>query len=483
MPTDKPAISCTYNGQIMKLLRKITGYSLALSPIPAVTTSRRERLLSIIQYANDTTPFYKGVFDAFLNAAPDLTDEEFFYAFGHLPIAEKHHLKEQNEAFKADTLKNKVDILAAEKQPTAKDFLNHFVIKKDFFTSLSTGGSSGVPTFRYVDYEDSNIFAQSFLQSFKHNGWKEGESFVVFYPLKSYFTGTYAKHAKTLQNFFGFTMVPFEELSKEKVEELLSTLKKTKSTLLVIFPCVLQRIAQIMHDEGLPPCEDLPCINVSGEFFLDCSKAFIQKMFPDSDIQSTYGAVEFGEIAHQKGLSSFDYDVFDDYAYVEQGPRNSILVTTYHQKAFPLIRYKIEDMGRVITNEDGSQSIHCLEGKNTDYLIGADNYLYYASFFNNFVNEVNKALNDPIIHFMLRHSEQNDEKYMQLNFILDKPEKQDKIEKAVKETLHKVFSNYTHIDVQFPEYFEHDYTRKFKIIGEGDGMAEVVGGYYQKKAS
>ncbi len=365
------------------------------------------------------------------------------------------------------------------------DFLKRALIKKNFYTTISTGGSSGNPTFRWVDNHDANIFAQSFLHSFKLNGWKQGESFVAYYPLKSYFTSIYADHAKNLNRFFGFTMVPFEKITKESVENLLETLKNTDATLLVIFPCVLQRVAEIMKKEGIEPFENLPYINVSGEFFLDCSKKFIQKMFPDSDIQCTYGAVEFGEIAHQSTMSSFDYNVFCEYVYIEQGPNNSMLVTAYKQKAFPLIRYKIEDMGQIINNEDGTQNIKSLEGKNDDYLIGADDYMYFASFFNNFVNELNKALNSPIINFMIRHGiEKDDNKsYLQLNFVLEKAGKEEKIKEAALESLKEVFANFDKIEVNFHDHFDHDYTRKFKIIGRDDGLNEVVGGYYQRKAS
>ncbi len=467
----------------MKLLRKLTGFKFALQPMKPNGLSVRKRLVSVIAHANKNTPFYKEKYTQFLETEADLTDEEFFYAYSHLPIVTKQDLKSQNADFMSDHLKSYTDLLPEGKAPDVKSFIKHVVIKKDFYTSLSTGGSSGVPAFRWVDYDDCNVFAQSFLHSFKLNGWSEGESFVVYYPLKSYFTNTYAEHAKTLNRYFGFTMVPFEQVTKESVLELFKTLKKTQSTLLVIFPCVLQRIAEIMVEEGIEPFTDLPYINISGEFFLDCSKSFIQKMFPDSDIQSTYGAVEFGEIAHQSALSSFDYDVFDDYAYLEQGADNTMLVTSYHQKAFPLIRYQIEDMGRVVNHDNGKQSLVNLEGKNTDHLIGSDGYMYYASFFNNFVNEVNKALNDPIIHFMLRHYEENEEKHMQLNFVLQNRAKKEKVEKATREALGKVFSNFHHIHINFPKHFEHDYTRKFKIIGEGDGQAEVVGGYYQRKAS
>ncbi len=463
----------------MKLLRKLFGYNVILKSHNPPNKPRREILLDIISHANQTTEFYKGRFDTFLETAPKMSDEDFYYAYSHLPIATKQDLKIKNQDFMSSHLDGKTDLLQNGKAPKAMEFIKKTLFEKDFFTSLSTGGTSGTPTFRWLDYNDAQIFASSFIDSFKRNGWKPGESFVVFYPLKSYFTGTYAAHAKTLNRLFGFTMVPFENITRTEVEELLSTLKKNKSTLLVIFPCVLQRIAEIMKEEGIEPFTGLRYINVSGEFFLDCSKDFIQTMFPDSDIQSTYGAVEFGEIAHQKGRSTFDYDVFNDYVYIEEGPENSILVTAFYQKAFPLIRYKIEDMGKVETHDDGSQSLTTLEGKNTDYIIGNDGYMYFASFFNNFINEVNKEMDNPIIHFMLRHQE----KSMELNFVIQDKSKQEQIEKAALDTMNHVFSNFDTITINFLDHFDHDYTRKFKVIGEGDGMAEVVGGYHQRKAS
>lgn len=463
----------------MKLLRRIIGFNLVLKPKKQNNKSRRERIINIVSHANKTTEFYKDRFDAFLKTASDMSDEDFYYAFSHLPIATKQDLKQNNQDFMSSELEGKTDLLQSGKAPKTLEFLKKVIIEKDFFTSLSTGGTSGTPTFRWLDYNDAQIFANSFIDSFKYNGWSPGESFVVFYPLKSYFTGTYAQHAKTLNALFGFTMVPFEEISKTEVEQLLKTLRKNKSTLLVIFPCVLQRIAEIMKEEDIEPFTNLPYINVSGEFFLDCSKHFVQTMFPDSDIQSTYGAVEFGEIAHQKDLSSFDYDVFNDYVYIEEGPKNSILVTALEQRAFPLIRYKIEDMGKVETHEDEKQGLTTLEGKNTDYVIGADGYMYFASFFNNFINEVNKELDHPIIHFMLRH----EDKTMQLNFVLQDHDKKEQITTATKDTMNKVFSNFEKIEVNFLNHFDHDYTRKFKVIGEGDGLAEVVGGYHQRLAS
>lgn len=465
---------------MLKILRNIVSYPLILPNRPRVLCSRRKLLTKILDYTNTNIPFYQGHFQGFLEQEPSMSDSDFFYAYSHLPFVTKQDLKNCNEEFTPPSLHEKVNLLDPERKLSTKRAILHGLIKKDFCTSISTGGSSGIPAFRWLDYEDANIFARSFLHSFEKNGWKQGESFVVFYPLKSYFTSTYADYARHLHTFFGFTMVPFETITKEAVETLLETLRKKNATLLVIFPCVLQRIAEIMYRENIPPFDGLKYINVSGEFFLDCSKTFIQKMFPGSDIQATYGAVEFGEIAHQYGDKSTDYQVFNDYAYIEQGPDNTMLVTTLHQKTFPLIRYQIEDMGSVTVDETGQQYIVNLEGKNTDYLIGGDGYHYYASFFNAVINEMNKAFDNSIIHFMLRH----DQGSMQLNFVLQDTTKQKQIEKAALDTIHAIFPNYTKIQVRFCDYFDHDYTRKFKIIGQGDGLSEVVGGYFpQKQAS
>jgi len=463
----------------MLFLRKFLGYNLVLPPLKDTKQTRRARLVDLLMQCSRHVPFYEGTFDYFLSTSKDLSDEEFFYSYSHLPIVTKQDLKTKNNSFRHERLKDKVALSNDGETPAVLSALKHGLIQKDFCISLSTGGSSGVPAFRWLDYDDAQAFAHSFLHSFQLNGWSPGERFVVYYPLKSYFTSSYADHASALNMVLGFTMVPFETVTKESVEQLLHTLKKRKASLLVIFPCVLQRVAEIMKAENMPPFEGLSYINVSGEYLLDCSKKYIQSMFPDSDIQSTYGAVEFGEIAHQSGLCSTDYSVFDDYVYMEQGPDNTILVTALRQTAFPLVRYKIEDMGRVINEADGRQSLHNLEGKNTDFVVGADGHHYYASFFNSVINEINKAFDDTVIHFMLRH----DRKHLEINFVLKDMERASSIEEAMLDTMGKVFSHIPSISVQFHDHFDHDYTRKFKIVAEGDGLSEVVGGYYHRKAS
>lgn len=460
--------------------RKI-GHSVVLKKCERVR-SRRARLVTLLQHVNKNVPFYKGKYTTFLSDQGSLSDTDFWAAFAQTPITSKQDLSDYNNDFQSKHFAKLYDLIRNGQAPSLFAAINHLLLRKDFKVSISTGGTSGIPTYRWLDYPDANNMAQSFLHSFHENGWNRGESFVVFYPLQSYFTGTYAQFNNVLDTFFGFSMVPFEDVTLERVQVLLKTLNQRQSTLLVIFPCVLQRVAEIMKANDIPPFEGLKYINVSGEFFMDCSKSYVQEMFPDSRIEITYGAVEIGEVAHQYGPSSFDYKVFSDYAHIEEGPDDTILITALQQQGFPMIRYQMEDKALVQSDEHGQQFLLQLEGKNTDYLIGADKQRYYTSFFNHMVNMLNEEFGGPIIHFMLRHKEPA----LQMNFVLRDPSNktvQRAIEGACLPVMLRTFPQFTDIRIHFPKHFEHDYTRKFKIIGSGDGLAEVVGGYYQRQAS
>ena len=418
--------------------------------------SKRHRLAELIRHANMHSPFYAGYFELFLQTERNLTDEEFFYAFSHLPIIEKNHLKKHYDSFRC--------IQSDEKTPQnqhIKDILNILLNK-----TQKSSAEKDLSQQLWTNTQDAGIFAQGFLQSLRLNGWTSGERLVAYYPM----TSDLSLNTQALNHSLGLKLVPFKTVTKESVEELLRALRKTKVKVLITSPSTLQRVSQMMHDASLPPLERLPYINLSGEHLMDCSKSFIQTQFPDSDIQTSYGTLETGIIAHQKGLNSADYTTFTDFAYIEQGEHNTILVTPYDQAAFPLIRYRIEDMGRLINHENETQSILSLEGKNTDYIVGADGYMYCTSFFNNFVNEINKALNNPVIHFSLRHNTIDRLKVLQLNFVLSNPEKMRKVQEVALDTCHKVFSNYDQIDIAFLNSLELSSNKNFKIIDRDEKL-------------
>ncbi len=462
----------------MSLLRNILGYRLALSTeLAKASASRRQRLTNIIRHANNHCPYYKDKYTGFLEGEKDFTDEEFNYAFSHLPIINRGQLDNHNKAFCSNELENKPEILEDKQPPSAWTFIKHLLFKQNYTASISI---SGTTTRRWLDHHDIKLYTNSILHALKKNGWKRGQSLVALMPENSYFTQRLVPFNNILFHLFGLTIQPFEVINKDNVTQLLATLKNTNATTLITLPHTLLRVAQTMQQENVIPYEGLQYINLSGSFFLDCNKATIQTMFPNSDIQCSYGTTQCGMIAHQSSLKSSDYNVFDDYVYLEQGSNNSILVTTYHQKAFPLIRYKIEDMGRVINASNGKQRIESLEGCYANHLIGSDGYMYFPSFFNIFINELNKALRDPIVDFSLSHNDRcinGNKPYLHLKFVLNDQSKKEKVRKAVLETLKPVFANYRHIAVSFPEHIPHNSSTKYKIIHREGFPVRRLSGY------
>jgi len=439
----------------VKLLRKIK-LRKYLSPVKTSTSSQRERLAELIRHANTYSPFYAGCFKIFLQTEENLTNEEFFYAFSHLPIVEKHHLDKDYDAFKCTQ--------GNENTPIHVKDIIHSLLNDD------TAQQDSTPEL-WNNAQDFTIFVQSMLQAFRLNGWKDGEPITIFYPnISEENASNKLQHMAQQNKSVGITIIPTEKITKESVIRLLSTLKSTKTKLFATTPSIIQNISHMMQDASLAPLDGLPYINLCGEHLTDCSKSFIQQHFPDSDIQTSYGTKQTGIIAHQKGFDSVEYKTFSDLFYIEQGPKNSILVTPYDQASFPLIRYCIQDLGRIKNHKDGTQTITSFEGKNTDYVVGADGYMYCTSFFNNLTNEINKALNNPIIDFSIRHNTLNNIRILQLNFVLSNPEKIRKVQDAALETCKAVFSNYDQIDIAFHNYLNTHITKQFKTIDTDENL-------------
>lgn len=452
----------------MGLLRNIIGYGLSLrqlaKPRNKSELSQRDRLTNIIRHANTHCPYYKNAYDAFLEGEKDFSQEEFDYAFSHLPVINKNTITSHGEEFFSDELKNKKPLFNNETTPSLQQLLKSCFYEKDFVIPLTMSNKHQ----RWIDYHDARTYLNSLFSSLRKNGWKYGENIVLFMPENNnQLIKHLTKHNALLYHLIGLTIIPFKEINQQSVTHLLSILKNTKASTLITCPHALLRVAHIMHEENIAPYDKhLHHINLSGSYFLDCSKTFIYTMFPQSDIQCSYNTTKCGAIAHQSSLDTSCYKVFDDKIYLEQGPGNSIIITTYNQKAFPLIRYDTGDIGRIINHNDGSQEIHNLEGPLSSHLIGADGYMYFPSFFNIFINEINKELNDPIIDFALcyKNNDKSIPSHLDLTFILSNPTKKDKIRKTALEVLGPVFANYKIITASFPHHIEHDFSQKHQII-------------------
>jgi phenylacetate-coenzyme A ligase PaaK-like adenylate-forming protein len=336
----------------------------------------------------------------------------------------------------------------------------------------STGGTSGKSTFVWMNKYDAFIYIYTFITSFKKNGYKYGDKIMIFYPSNSYFTNEYEKSNYYLL-FLNVYFLSFHQIDKKKTLEFVNSINTNCPDLIVIFPFVLLQLCKNIKKYNLKITHFPKNINLSGEFLLNCSLNFCQSIFINSNIENTYGAVEFGEIAHQVKDDKNTFEVFNKFCYLENKD-DKIVVTSLINNTFPIIRYVMEDIGKIV-NKNGKQYITNLIGKNTNQIIIGKNK-FTSLDVDKLIDFVNISHN--IISIVIKYDNHSiDINYIILNLYNTK--EQQIITYKTYYFMANYFDNMKY-KINFLENYKHDYLKKFKIIIKKDDTDdEPVGGYFK----
>lgn len=451
----------------------------------------RQELIKILDIANRKVPYYKRRLDSIIHRITHCNSNQMLHFLSDIPLMSKEILIEQNtKLINSDDVNKK------------KDMFNLSLLKKLYLIlfnkailSQSTGGTSGQATAVHMDMKVAKIMLQTFYKSFIQTGKRTlgkplfvpGDRLLIFYPEKSYFTSEYEQHNAYL-SFIGVKMVSFIEINLNKVEELIEAINQFKPKLLILFPFVLWKVAFILDNYKLHKKikYHVPLINISGESILDCAVHYIQKIFPHSLIDSTYGSVEFGEIAHQRSDVYSEYDIFNEYALVQQAEDDCLIVTSLYQTTFPIIRYKTDDRGIIFTEYEGEQikqSILPLFGKK-DMFLKVNNKLYFTNDLNAFCNKLNEIMPMSLINckfYANKFDDDNDKiklKIVLRNEILLIIDQNTKIRlyQLIQKLFTEMFGNSGFLEIDFTDDIEHDYLKKYKFIERIGTSDEPVGG-------
>ena len=409
--------------------------------------NNENRMQVLINHARHNSPYYKQVLknDIFTTSIPYLTKDII--------------IEYNDELITIPNKKCKLKCLNG-------CLFDSTIWDKHCLVGQSTGGTSGKSSFVWMSKTDSANYIASFLKSFRLNNWYYGERILVFYPTDSYFTNEYVKSNDYLW-FMGVKFLSFNDIDILTCKKFVQCVNLYKPELLVIFPFVLIKLCLYIKKYDFKLKHIPKNINLSGEAVLTCSENFIKSVFIGTNIGVTYGAVEFGEIAHRIPGTQFDYDVFSNFGYVENDEIGRIVVTSYNNLSFPIIRYVMEDIGEVIT-KNGFQKIINFKGKITNIIdeINIDpiklNFLINSFNCNNIVGA--KISCDNIYNITI---------YYITDGLLDET----MYDKVLNNTT-EYFKNNT-VKVFFTDDIKHNFLTKFRIIESTVIGSEPVGGFYK----
>lgn len=308
------------------------------------------KFLKLINYAKKNVPYYRTI----LSSVNISTVSDIY----KLPFLTK------------DIINNKNGIIKS----SAKD--------KTKFIKNSTSGSTGHAMYFYSDKDDAFSLACA-IRGDEMSGWVLGDrKLIIWGAERDISKGLRAVLKKYL---LGEIIISSYYLDDKTIEDYVSLINAYKPELVVGYPSSLFLIAQVIHKYNFRLTHKIKGMISAGETLFEYQREFIEKIFK-TKLLNRYGCREVGHVANecymQKGLH---YNA--DHLIVEvinekgeeckTGETGEIVITDLDNYAFPLIRYKIGDMGRmsgngICTCGSNLPIIEAIEGRKFDIIYGVN---------------------------------------------------------------------------------------------------------------
>lgn len=303
------------------------------------------RLQFIVRRAYNETAYYRELFD---QIGFDPQGDFSFEDYSQLPVLSRE------------------DVHCAGKQ------LISSAIPPEQLRRDATGGSSGTPTEIWMGPEE--------------RGWREssGETFMQRLRLPigtriGYFWGHHLDPLMTdslrmrvhcfINNTKTFNCF---RLSPEVFENYHQEFERWRPTCIVAYAAALGHLAEYVLERGYRPNYPTRCFVTGAEKLIPHHRKLIEEAF-GKPVHERYGSRDVGYIAYQMNpAQSYDFEI--DWADLllepeTEGEESSILVTKLHADGMPMLRYRIDDVGRFPTGSRPGHPtffLHEVVGRVTD---------------------------------------------------------------------------------------------------------------------
>jgi phenylacetate-CoA ligase len=295
-------------------------------PVEELDALQLDRLQTLVMHAYKHVPFYRQRFEA---AGIQPADVRSLSDLQHLPVLTKADLRAH-----ADD-----DEMIAAGQ------------RKETLRRNATGGSTGSPV---VFYQDGQQRLFSAANKRRYRGWygfQLGDKVAFLWGApRDLADGWRSRLRQTLRRQRWLNAY---HISAQDVQRFLLMLERWRPRLIVGYVSVLDLLAGYMKDNGVETARPW-AIEAAAEKLWADQRVRIEAAF-HAPVYDVYGSREFGTIAAEcqahNGLHVMSdtclVEVVRDGQPVGPGELGEILVTSFTNRAMPLIRYQIGDLGRL----------------------------------------------------------------------------------------------------------------------------------------
>lgn len=238
-----------------------------------------------------------------------------------------------------------------------------------------TSGSSGHPfTFAKDKYAHAIAWA-AFHEAYEQHGIDLNTSLQArFYGIPLSGKGKYMELVKDFVSYR--KRFPIFNMNDEVLERFVNRFKKNKFEYINGYTSSIVLLANYCKRKNLilkSICPSLKICIVTSEILFPDDRSLLEEWL-GIPVINEYGASEVGLIAIQNNKGDFEVNqqnlfveiVDENNLPLQDGEIGRILITDLFNKAHPMIRYEIGDLGSLQTLENGTRVLKYLQGRTSD---------------------------------------------------------------------------------------------------------------------
>ena len=233
---------------------------------------------------------------------------------------------------------------------------------KDLYVA-NTSGSTGNPFYFAKDKMAHALTWANFFHYYKMAGLKPNDLQARFFGIPLSGKSRLVEQIKDLS--MNRVRFPVFYLGTDSLKNYLERFTRHKFVYIYGYTNAIRHFAAFVKSKGLilnQVCPTLRAVIVTAEICTPEDQKLIEQA-TGVPVYIEYGASETGLIAFSDRFGNLK--VCDETLFVETTANQEILVTTFFNKAFPIIRYKIGDLATLVRGTDGVQ-IQSLIGRSDD---------------------------------------------------------------------------------------------------------------------